>query len=168
MDTNEIIGGASIIALDGVEGFIHVVRVVVRWLRDDPDLWIDGSYTFELDELLSKSVGRSILEREALADMDIARYLAAEREMEKPSPSNKYRMNHTTRLLWTAAQIVEYAEKETTDSCRWFIRWGKCANPEERKLVFAALLDKHDKQKFLTAQCLWWCFYQVAAPHWES
>lgn len=114
--------------------------------------------------------------REAQTDADIARYLAAERAMEQPSPHTQhFHDTHTARLAWTAAQIIEFATTHTENPdqpcaspCRWFIQWGKNASPKEREHIFTALLEQHDKKELATVQNLWWCFYRAAIPRWES
>lgn len=175
-DTREIVGGESIIALDGVAGFLHVVRNIGRWLQDDPELWVDGHYTWTLDTLRAESIGHSILEREAQTDADIARYLAAERAMKQPSPHTQhFHDTHAARLAWTSAQIIEFATTHTenpdqpcSSPCRWFIEWGKNASPKERENIFTALLEQHDKKKLSAVRNLWWCFYRAPIPRWES
>ncbi|MDN6860062.1 hypothetical protein QO207_26025 [Pseudomonas sp. CAN2814] len=155
-DSSTVIGDYHIVALDGVDGLIQVARQLGRWLRDDPDFWIDDG----LCELCGESA-LIALEQEAAANPDIAAYLAEVRKIRasRIAPAKRF-----GRMAYTGSQIVAYATESPGDQCHWFRQWGSQATNEQMEVVFSALLATEKPEH---AKRLFRCFAKTGVPRFE-
>ncbi len=161
-DTVNVIAGDQIVALDGVDGLIHVARQLGRWLREDPEFWVDACLIEQLDAAVGSVVGLAALLREAASDSDIARYLAGVRDTRDSQEDPTKRANP---FAMTGAQIVAHVRSHPKDRCHWFRGWGHRASADQREVVFAALLDEHEPAH---AERLLRCFAKTGVPRFDT
>ena len=163
-ETADVVGADHIVALDGVEGMIHVARQLGRWLREDPDFWVDDYYlTAQLDESTGlRAAGLAALEREAQTDPDVAHCLAGLRRTREIQNSHPGRVDPAT---YTGAEIVALVSRHPKDPCHWLRRWGAQAADDQRALVFEALLASEDPER---VQRLFRCFGKTGVPRFDS
>lgn len=159
-NTADVIGADEIIALDGVEGLIHVARQFGRWLQADPQFWVEDLST-QLDESIGVDVGLAALEREAIVDSDIAFYLAG---VHKANDNLEVASARIDPATLTAIEVMAHVKKNPKDPCPWLSRWGLQADNDERETVFAALLASQEPEH---AQRLFRCFAQTGLPRFE-
>lgn len=156
--TSSVIGDDDIVALDSIDGLIYVARQMGKWLRDDPDFWVDDGLCMWFDG----EQGLVALEREAAVDSDVASYLAEIRELREGISNPSTRPDITA---YTAAEIVAHVKRNPRDQCHWFRLWGAQANNDQREIVFAALLESEEPEH---AKRLFRCFAKTGAPRFES
>jgi hypothetical protein len=160
--TADVTASAEIVALDGVVGLLHVARQLGRWLQEDPAFWVDGWLIKDLDQASGAEVGEAALEQMAASDPDIARYLAATREVRSSATASAERMNHITQ---TSAEVLAYVRSDPTDRCFWLRLWGARVSPEAHEEVFAALLDEDRPARMAR---LLRCFGRTGVPRFDE
>lgn len=160
--TSDVIGADQILALDGVDGLIHVARQLGHWLRTDPDFWVDDYPSEQFDSLTGIEGGLAALEREAAVDSDIANYLAGMRETREGRSASSARFDTTA---YTGAEIVAHVSKNPGDQCHWFRRWGAKAASDHLDTVFAALLASEEPEH---VKRLLGCFAKKGVPRFDS
>ncbi len=160
--TADVIGADHIVALDGVDGLIRVARQLGRWLKTDPDFWVDDWLIEQCDESAGIGRGLSALEREAEVDQDVASYLVGVRRTRESQSTSTNRIDVTT---YTGAEIVLHVSKKPKDQCHWFRLWGAKAASDQRETVFAALLVSNEPEQ---VKRLFRCFAKTGVPRFDS
>jgi hypothetical protein len=160
--TSDVIGVDQILALDGMDGLIHVARQLGQWLRTDPDFWVDDYPSEQFDSLTGIEGGLAALEREAAVDSDIANYLAGVRKTREGRSASSGRFDTTA---YTGAEIVAHLSKNPGDQCHWFRRWGAKAASDHLDTVFAALLASEEPEH---VKRLLGCFAKKGVPRFDS
>lgn len=159
--TSDVIGAEHIVALDGVDGLMHVARQLGRWLQVDPDFRVDDDLVVQFDESTGVEGGWAALEREAALDPDVARCVVGMRKTREGRSGASSGFDITA---CTAAEIVAHVNHAPKDPCHWFRRWGSHATSDQREVVFAALLasDKPEQVKRLFR-----CFARTGVPRFD-
>jgi hypothetical protein len=160
--TSDVIGADQILALDGVDGLIHVARRLGQWLRTDPGFWVDDYPSEQFDSLTGIEGGLAALEREAAFDSDIANYLACMRKTRQGRSASPDRFDTTA---YTGAEIVAHISKNPADQCHWFRRWGAKAASGHLDTVFAALMASEEPEH---VKRLLGCFAKKGVPRFDS
>jgi hypothetical protein len=160
--TASVIGDGDIVALDGVAGLIHVARQLGQWVQDDPDFWVDDYLISEFDAAPGCQDGLALLEREAATDPDIARYLAGIHRTREAVNNNAKRADE---LAMTGAQIVAHVKTKPKNQCHWFRRWGTQADPEQREVVYSALLETNEPEQVTR---FFRCFSKSGVPRFDT
>jgi hypothetical protein len=160
--TASVIGADDVVALDGVAGLIHVARQLGQWVQDDPDFWVDDYLIREFDAAQGGQDGLALLEREAATDPDIAGYLAGIHRTREERNNNAKRANE---LAMTGAQVVAHVKTNPKDQCHWFRRWGTQADPEQREVVYSALLETNELEQVTR---LFRCFSKTGVPRFDT
>lgn len=160
-NTSDVIGAEHIVALDGMEGLKHVARQLGRWLQADLDFWVDDWGADQFDELAGIEGGLAMLEGEAEADPDIARYLAG---MRNTRESRNAAPNRFDATAYSGSEIVAHVRNSPKDPCHWFRRWGAQASSDQRETVFAALVASDDPQH---VKRLCRCFAKTGVPRFD-
>lgn len=160
--TSDVIGADQIVALDGVNGLLHVARKLGQWLQADPGFWVDDCLDAQSGASTAIEGGAAALEREAEVDPDVARYLAGMRKTREGRGSGSGRFDPTAH---TGAEIVAHVAKNPRDPCHWFRRWGAQAASDQRETVFAALLASDEPEH---VKRLLRCFVSTGVPRFDS
>ncbi|MFO2464437.1 formylglycine-generating enzyme family protein [Pseudomonas sp. 15FMM2] len=161
-NTTNVIGANEIIALDGLDGLIHVVRHMGQWLQADPDFWIDDYPITQYEAFTGDKGALAALEREAAVDSDIANYLAG---MRKTCDSRGGPSAHVDFMTFTADEVVAYVRKNPKEQCYWLRRWGSQVEEDQRETVFVALLASKESEH---VKRLLRCFGQTGVPRFDS
>lgn len=156
----DVIAAHDIVALDGIEGLVHVARQMGQWSREDPGFWVDDALVEQCKVPGGAPVALAALEREAEADLYIGRYLQALAETRALRDSG----TPEAAASCTAEQIVAYAANHTKDPCHWFRRWALHADASELETVFRALLDVQEPGHITR---LMRCFAQRGVPRFD-
>ena len=160
--TADIIGAEQIVALDGLPGLIHVTRQLGRWLKADPDFWVDDDLVARLDPLVDAETIRAALAREAELDADVAAFLAGVRKTNETQASVPGRPDRTAL---TGAQVVAMIEGNPRDPCHWLRQWGMRAASDQLDVVLAALVASDEPEH---AKRLFRCFAKSGAPRYDA
>jgi len=64
----------EIIALDGLDGLLHVARVLGRRLATDPDFWLSGDLLYAVREERGAKAVNDALQQASTSDADIRRF----------------------------------------------------------------------------------------------
>ncbi|OEO27954.1 hypothetical protein VW23_007050 [Devosia insulae DS-56] len=67
----------EIIALDGLDGLLHVARVLGRRLATDPDFWLSGDFLYAVREERGANAVDDALQQASTTDADIRRFCEA-------------------------------------------------------------------------------------------
>ena len=145
-----MIGANEIVALDGVQGLIHVARQLGRWLQADPVFWVDAYLIERFTALTGEEGGLGALAREAVVGADAANCLAAERQT---LDSRSVCDSAFDAMTYTAAQIVARVKRNPRDPYHWFNGWGARVDSEQCEAVFRALLRRsHQNRELLVVR----------------
>lgn len=158
-DTVDVIAAEDIVALDGVDGLIHVARHLGQWLRDDPDFWVDDALYMQCFESDAAKQGLARFEHAAASDTDISRYLAAVHHKPVSVTGRK-----TIPSLNIASDILAHLDEKPKDPCHWFSRWGAQTSSVQREIIFAALISTAEPEH---ATKLFKCFTKTGLPRFE-
>ena len=156
-----VVGAENIVALDGEPGLIHVARELGRWLKDDPHFWSCDRIIAQFDEAAGAGCGVAVLEREAMHDADIARYLD---DLRAQNEASNRRVPHDVGAC-SGAEIVAHYKRKPQDQCHWFRRWGADAPSDQTAIVFAALLASDDPEH---VKRLFRCFAKTGVPRFDE
>ncbi len=160
--TSDVIGADQIVALDGVDGLIYVARQLGRWLRADPDFWVDDYLCAQFDTSTGIEGGLAALEHEARVDADVANYLAGMRKTRESQSGSSSIFDATA---YTGAEIVAHVNENPRDQCHWFRLWGAQAASGQRETVFTALLASDELER---VKRLFRCFAKTGVPRFDS
>ncbi len=160
--TSDVIGAEQIVALDGLAGLIHVARQLGRWLKADPNFWVNDYLSAQLDPSIDAEAARAALELEAQADEDVATFLAGARKTREAHASNPGRPD---RSGLTGAQVVALIEGNPRDQCHWLRQWGLKAASDQRGVVFTALLASGEPEH---VKRLFRCFAKTGVPRFDG
>lgn len=160
--TASVLGAEEIIALDGVDGLIYVVRQMGQWLQADPDFWVDDYPIKQFDASTGTEGGLAALERKAAIDSDIASYLVGIREIHDSLSGSSTRFEP---MLFDGNEVVAYVKKNPREQCYWLRRWGPQATNDQCDIVFAALLASEESEH---VKRLFRCFAKTGVPRFES
>lgn len=161
-NTASVIGAEEIIDLDGMDGLIYVARRMGQWLQADPDFWVDDYLITRFDASTGVQGGLEALECEAVADSDVANYLAGLRKTRDSRGDSSTDFDITD---YTAADIVAHVIKNPRDPCHWFRSWGAQARSDQREIVFAALLASDEPEHVMR---LFRCFVKASVPRFDK
>lgn len=160
-NTSDVIGAEHIVALDGMDGLMHVARQLGRWLQADPDFRVDDDLVVQFDESTGVEGGWAALEREAALDPDVARCVVGMRTTREGRSGASSGFDPTA---CTGAEIVAHVNPAPKDPCHWFSRWGAHATNDQREVVFAALLATDKPEQ---ARRLFRCFARTGVPRFD-
>lgn len=158
----DVIAADDIVALDGMEGLVHVARQMGRWSQEDPRFWVDDGLVEQCKMSGGAPAALAVLEREAVADPYIGRYLQVLAE------TRALRSDHPIApdaAAFTAEQVVAYARNHPKDPCHWFRQWALRAKASALEVVFLALLDVQEPEH---ATRLLRCFAQRGVPRFDN
>lgn len=156
----DVVGAEQIVALDGVDGLIHVARQLGRWLKADPHFWDRGSFCD--DGSTGVDGGLAALERAAMTDPDIARYLATVRKRRDALDTLPHPVD---RNAFTGDEIVAQVRANPRDACHWLGRWGSQTTGDHRETVFTALLAAENPEH---VKRLCRCFSKTGVPRFDG
>lgn len=160
--TSDVIGADQIVELDGVDGLIYAARQLGRWLHDDPHFWVDDYLSSQVDRSLGiEGAGIAALERAAVADPDVARYLTGLRKTQASQSSHGGVIDVEA---YTGAEIVAHVNNNPKDQCHWFRRWGGQATLDQRELVFEAMLASEEPGHVMRLSR---CFAKTGVPRFD-
>jgi hypothetical protein len=145
----DLIGAAQIIALDGVDGLLHVAEYLGTLLLREPCDWIDDIALRSFDETRGDGSGRRVLDSVAVRSPAIAEYLRqldrkdAQREKARIAAGQSPREGKLRAI--SAANVVH--EIDTADPRRspfWLVSWGVHAPESELHAVLESMLAQTD------------------------
>jgi hypothetical protein len=157
-----VIAADDIVALDGMDGLVHVARQMGRWSQQDPHFWVDDVLVERCMVSGGAPAALAALEQAAATDPCIGHYLQALAE------TRALRSSHSRgpdAAAFTAEQVVAYARDHAKDPCHWFRQWALRAEVSELEVVFLALLDVQDPEH---AARLLRCFAQRGVPRFDN
>ncbi|MDZ3992301.1 hypothetical protein [Pseudomonas sp. Teo4] len=160
-DTADVIAADDIVALDGVNGLIHVARQLGRWLRADTDFWVDDTLYSRCFASPGAEQGLALLERAATSDADVSRYLA---EVCTSRDGLAGRNTDFSLSAFTADDILTHLRNKPRDPCHWFRGWGAQASSDQREAIFMALMSVEQPEH---AKKLFKCFAKTGVPRFE-
>lgn len=161
LSTGEVIADEDIVSLDGSDGLLHVARQLGRWLEDDPDFWVHDNLIAQVDRSTVSGTAQSALERAAVSDPDIARYLAGLRHTRDMPNDNAGRRDVAD---YSGAQILAHLDSHPDDQCHWLRGWGMHADAVQRDVVFHALLLSEEPER---VKRLLRCFGKTGVPRFD-
>ena len=161
LSTGEVVADEDIVSLDGTDGLLHVARQLGRWLQDDPDFWVHDNLIAEVDRSSVTGTAQSALERAAVSDPDIARYLAGLR-LTRDLPNDNAGRRDVAE--YSGAQILTHLDSHPNDQCHWLRGWGMHADADERDVVFQALLLSEEPER---VKRLLRCFGKIGVPRFD-
>ena len=159
--SSEVIGAEQIVALDGIDGLVHVARQLGRWLQADPDFWVDDELVAQFGEFGALDDAMAALEREATLDPDVASYLAG---MCKTRESRGGSSPRFDVAAWSGAEILAHVNSNPKDPCHRFRRWSAQAADSDREMVFDALLASQEPEH---VKRLFRCFVKTGVPRFD-
>lgn len=158
----DVIAADDIVALDGMDGLVHVARQMGRWSQEDSRFWADDALVEQCKMSGGAPAVFAGLEREAVTDPYIGRYLqvlAETRVLRSDHPSAP------DAAAFTSEQVVAYARNHPKDPCHWFRQWAMRAEASALEVVFLALLDVQEPGH---ATRLLRCFAQRGVPRFDN
>lgn len=162
LEAGDVIGAEQIIALDGLAGLKHVARQLGRRLQIDPDFWVDDEYIVQVDAATGIPEGLAALEREAMVDPDVARFVAGVRTTSRLRDHEETPSSPTRQ---SAGEILAYIQGNPKDQGYWLSVWGAKASPDQREIAFAALLASQEPE---LSKRLLRCFTKVGVPRYDG
>jgi len=129
------LGGTEIISLDGLQGLLHVAKVVGQNLIKDPANWEDDCLLTLARDRLGESAVSTALAEQAEKDEEIRAFVS---QMECQQAKQEVRTERPLESLGTVLTHIEQAK----DMGYWLRRWGRRATQEDVDAVFSAMLKE--------------------------
>ncbi len=148
------LGGDHIVELNGLDGLLHVARVLGKRMLEDEDYW-DGAEIYSLAcETHKKETVDQLLTESALTDLAIAEFLKdVARYHKKYSPQTSPNIEETlrerTRKELPMNLILSDLEEGKEHRYR-FMRFGKYATEEEIKILYNKLLAEEREEQLIS------------------
>lgn len=155
--TADIIAGEEIVALDGVDGLIHVVSAIGKLIADKPGLHANEDPLIWYDSWHGDGTARFVLESAADSNPQIAAYLHRLDNKPNSEPSETYRTIDIRRFSTLGQNRIDSGEQATVEeiiqsveSLRGSItpyslrRWGRRTNGDNLRIIATRLFEETD------------------------
>lgn len=137
----------EIVRLDGVDGFMFVLRWIGRWLKDHRDYLVDDCFLVESEDIVGKDAMASALSA-AGSDPDVRRYLSAVAECRKTQL--QHRSQSPDYHAFAYGELRGRLIAAGGDIPRgWLFGWGKRASDDALLEAASDLLKEGDERILL-------------------
>lgn len=143
-------GADKIVALDGIEGFTHIVKIVTQKTHTDIDteLFYGGWYTYILQDKHGEEQATALLQEAAAQNESVAAYLQAVALNDARRERN--REKRANRPYEDYAALQELIKDSTIKDHRGRLRrWGRKSNDDDLTRAAADLLEANDNKQIL-------------------
>jgi hypothetical protein len=169
--SHEWMGSRELIALDGEEGWIELVRAYGRRLLADPDTWVPGDLSdFHDDTFRLKAVQEWAVQEEVI--MAYRNYLAkqgvfdAASTEDRPSAEEEAaKRREQSRANLPLQKLLQNAQDKCGQYPGNYLRFARHATPEELLKVYEHLIDETDDEVRVR---LLWVFRRIPLPQLDE
>lgn len=153
---HEVSNADVLIQLDGLEGYLFVVRQLLKNPLPDDDRWWESSFLDKLEEILGKEEAQAGLERACAADAELAAHVACIRQEEEQRAKER-----TKRLPFIVPKYAELRAMIAEDSKQVsrvrLARWGEHADAELLERLAHDTLQESDETRLVKYLHLFQC-----------
>lgn len=156
------LGGDEIVAVDGLDGLLHVAKVIGKRLLDDEDYWDSGSIYSDACQQYGKSVVEELFLELSQNDASIAAFVneAVESE-ESVDSSSKETPAERRRRMYPIERILSDVEEGKGAYPGYYRMFGRYATDDEVDAVYTKFIAEEREEQLLRYM---WIFRRRKIP----
>lgn len=144
----DVSNGDVLIKLDGLDGYLFVVRQLLKNPLPEDDRWWEGVFLDKLEEKLGKEDARAGLERACAADPELAAHVARIRQEEEQNAANRAKRAPFVVPEYDELRALIVGGSKLAYPIR-LARWGEHADSELMERLAHDTLEETDEMRLV-------------------